>query len=187
MPGARTVVLDGVPDPTAPARRPAHQDVPARAADTGGTAEMPVRSDGRDLAEVAALYGIGVQEVAGRHCAHACRVGFCGCAPRFGYFTGLPGTPHVPRRGTPAPGFRAGGDLYDACTAAVRGRPAAADQPETADGNREARSLHRSGTRPCWFIVVTRVEEMWAREGSAAMKNVSTPASSWFMRAIGSS
>lgn len=50
---------------------------------------------------------------------------------------------------------------------------------------RDARSHHHSGTRSCWLIAVTRVEETWAGAGSAVMKNVSTSASSWFMRAIG--
>nr|BFD80832.1 allophanate hydrolase subunit 1 [Streptomyces sp. Xyl84] len=101
VPGERTVLLDGVPDPAALARLLAHWDVPARMEDAGGVVEIPVRYDGPDLAEVAALWGIGVQEVAARHCTYTYRVGFCGFSPGFGYLTGLPGTLHVPRRDTP--------------------------------------------------------------------------------------
>ncbi|WP_037854920.1 5-oxoprolinase subunit B family protein [Streptomyces sp. NRRL S-340] len=101
VPGARTVLLDGVSDPAALARRLARWDVPARAAGTGGVAEIPVRYDGPDLADVAALWGIRPQEVAARHSSYTYRVAFCGFAPGFGYLTGLPGPLHVPRRDTP--------------------------------------------------------------------------------------
>ncbi|MFB7599327.1 allophanate hydrolase subunit 1 [Streptomyces sp. NPDC056160] len=101
VPGARTVLLDGVPDPRALARRLAHWDVPARAADDGGVVEIPVRYDGPDLADVAALWGIGAHEVAARHSSCTFRVAFCGFAPGFGYLTGLPAALHVPRRDTP--------------------------------------------------------------------------------------
>ncbi|MFI9808653.1 allophanate hydrolase subunit 1 [Streptomyces sp. NPDC052301] len=101
VPGARTVLLDGVPDPDALARRIAEWDVPPRPADAGGAVELPVRYDGPDLAQVAALWGVGVDEVAARHSSYTYRVAFCGFAPGFGYLTGLPAALHVPRRDTP--------------------------------------------------------------------------------------
>ncbi|MCC5477752.1 5-oxoprolinase subunit B family protein [Streptomyces barringtoniae] len=101
VPGARTVLLDGVPHPEELARRIAHWDVPTRAADDGGVVEIPVRYDGPDLAQVAALWGVAVHEVAARHSSHTFRVAFCGFAPGFGYLTGLPAELHVPRRDTP--------------------------------------------------------------------------------------
>ncbi|MER6073322.1 allophanate hydrolase subunit 1 [Streptomyces sp. NPDC001817] len=101
VPGARTVLLDGVTHPEELARRISHWDVPARAADDGGVVEIPVRYDGPDLARVAALWGVAAHEVATRHSSHTFRVAFCGFAPGFGYLTGLPAHLHVPRRGTP--------------------------------------------------------------------------------------
>ncbi|WP_306189704.1 MULTISPECIES: allophanate hydrolase subunit 1 [unclassified Streptomyces] len=101
VPGARTVLLDGVPDPGELARRLADWDVPPRAADDGGVVEIHVRYDGPDLARVAALWGTGPDEVAARHSSYTYRVAFCGFAPGFGYLTGLPPHLHVPRRDTP--------------------------------------------------------------------------------------
>lgn len=90
VPGARTVLLDGVPDPDALARRVADWQVPPVADDTGAVVEIPVRYDGPDLADVAALWGVGPDEVGALHRSHAYRVAFCGFAPGFGYLTGLP-------------------------------------------------------------------------------------------------
>ncbi|WP_225094746.1 allophanate hydrolase subunit 1 [Streptomyces sp. CoH27] len=101
VPGARTVLLDGVTHPEQLARRIADWDVPSRAADDSGAVEIPVRYDGPDLPHVAALWGVAVEEVAVRHSAYTYRVAFCGFAPGFGYLTGLPTELHLPRRDTP--------------------------------------------------------------------------------------
>ncbi|MEU6810523.1 allophanate hydrolase subunit 1 [Streptomyces sp. NPDC046831] len=101
VPGARTVLLDGVADPEGLAHRLTEWDVPPRVTDDGGVVHIPVRYDGPDLADVAALWGIGTDEVAARHRSYTYRVAFCGFAPGFGYLTGLPAELHVPRRGTP--------------------------------------------------------------------------------------
>ncbi|MFG3212088.1 5-oxoprolinase subunit B family protein [Streptomyces tendae] len=101
VPGARTVLLDGVPDPEALARRIAGWEVPPVTDDTGDVVEIPVRYDGPDLADVAALWGVGPGEVGALHGSHTYRVAFCGFAPGFGYLTGLPPHLHVPRRSTP--------------------------------------------------------------------------------------
>ncbi|MEV5815981.1 5-oxoprolinase subunit B family protein [Streptomyces mutabilis] len=101
VPGARTVLLDGVGDPEALARGLADWQVPPAADDDGEVVEIPVRYDGPDLAEVAALWGVAPDEVAALHSAHAYRVAFCGFAPGFGYLTGLPEELQVPRRATP--------------------------------------------------------------------------------------
>ncbi|MFJ7231720.1 allophanate hydrolase subunit 1 [Streptomyces tendae] len=101
VPGARTVLLDGVPDPEALARRIARWEVPPVTDDTGDVVEIPVRYDGPDLADVAALWGVGPEEVGTLHGSHTYRVAFCGFAPGFGYLTGLPPHLHVPRRSTP--------------------------------------------------------------------------------------
>lgn len=101
VPGARTVLLDGVPAPEALARRLADWDVPTGTAGEGDAVEIPVRYDGPDLADVAALWGIAPEEVAARHSSYDYRVAFCGFAPGFGYLTGLPAELRVPRRATP--------------------------------------------------------------------------------------
>ncbi|MEW2159280.1 allophanate hydrolase subunit 1 [Streptomyces sp. NPDC007189] len=101
VPGARTVLLDGVARPGELARRIAAWDVPAHPSDTGGLVEIPVRYDGPDLARVAELWGVGADKVAARHSSYTYRVAFCGFAPGFGYLTGLPPELHVPRRETP--------------------------------------------------------------------------------------
>ncbi|WP_077800804.1 allophanate hydrolase subunit 1 [Streptomyces sp. JHA26] len=101
VPGARTVLLDGVRDPEALARRLAGWEVPAGAADDGTVVDIAVRYDGPDLADVAALWGVAPHEVASLHSCRTYRVAFCGFAPGFGYLTGLPPELHVPRRATP--------------------------------------------------------------------------------------
>ncbi|MGV9699544.1 5-oxoprolinase subunit B family protein [Streptomyces sp. NPDC003470] len=101
VPGARTVLLDGVRDPEALARRVAAWDIPAGAADDGAVVEIAVSYDGPDLPDVAAMWGVGPHEVAALHSALTYRVAFCGFAPGFGYLTGLPQELHVPRRDTP--------------------------------------------------------------------------------------
>ncbi|WP_399894807.1 allophanate hydrolase subunit 1 [Streptomyces sp. BBFR51] len=101
VPGARTVLLDGVPDPEALARTLTEWAVPPGGADDGDVVEIAVRYDGPDLADVAALWGVAPEEVAARHTSRTYRVAFCGFAPGFGYLTGLPPRLHVPRRSTP--------------------------------------------------------------------------------------
>ncbi|MFJ9040208.1 allophanate hydrolase subunit 1 [Streptomyces sp. NPDC102406] len=101
VPGACTVLLDGVPDPAALARRLTSWTVPAAPPADGDVVTLPVAYDGPDLADVAALWGVPEDEVAARHAACTYRVAFCGFAPGFGYLTGLPRALHVPRRATP--------------------------------------------------------------------------------------
>ncbi|MFB7509410.1 5-oxoprolinase subunit B family protein [Streptomyces broussonetiae] len=101
VPGARTVLLDGVPHPDDLARRITGWDMPARASDEGPAVEIPIRYDGPDLDRVAALWQVGVDEVGARHSSYTYRVAFCGFAPGFGYLTGLPEALHVPRHDTP--------------------------------------------------------------------------------------
>ncbi len=122
VPGARTVLLDGIEDHErgggrVPAARvptaqvPAARDrlardllswsVPPLHREARDTVEIPVVYDGPDLVEVAALWGVGADEVPALHSRTAFRVAFCGFAPGFGYLTGLPERLHVPRRTTP--------------------------------------------------------------------------------------
>lgn len=101
VPGACTVLLDGVGDPELLARRLMSWDIPLHAPEEGAVVEIPVVYDGPDLAGVAARWGVPEDEVAARHSAHTYRVAFCGFAPGFGYLTGLPAELHLPRHATP--------------------------------------------------------------------------------------
>jgi KipI family sensor histidine kinase inhibitor len=108
VPAARTVLVDGLPDPAAFAAMAAAWQVPPLAAGQGDAVELPVRFDGPDLAEVAALWGMSREGVAAVVTGTVFRVAFCGFAPGFGYLTGLPAHLHVPRRATPRTSVPAG-------------------------------------------------------------------------------
>ncbi|MFC4472079.1 allophanate hydrolase subunit 1 [Streptomyces xiangluensis] len=101
VPAARTVLLDGLDDPVRLAEQLTASQVPPVPSRAGEIVEIPVRYDGPDLAEVAALWDVPVHEVARIHAAAEFRVAFCGFAPGFGYLTGLPARYDVPRRATP--------------------------------------------------------------------------------------
>ncbi|MGW0519465.1 5-oxoprolinase subunit B family protein [Crossiella sp. NPDC003009] len=103
VPAARTVLVRFDPAATSFAALREHLDqhapppgmrAPAR------TVEVPVRYDGADLAEVAALTGLSGAEVVRRHLAGDYTVSFCGFAPGFAYVTGLDPALRVPRRDT---------------------------------------------------------------------------------------
>ena len=71
------------------------------AASTGRVVEVPVRYDGPDLDEVAALTGLTPQEVVRAHTGVPWRVGFGGFAPGFAYLVGGDPRLRVPRRHEP--------------------------------------------------------------------------------------
>lgn len=73
----------------------------APAAAAPPTVQIPVRYDGEDLAHVAELTGLTVEEVITRHTGADFTVAFCGFAPGFAYLTGLPAALQVPRRSSP--------------------------------------------------------------------------------------
>jgi len=108
IPGARTVLLDGVTDRAELAAELRSWDVAPVAAAEGPAVEIPCRYDGEDLAEVAARWGMSAPEAARRHAAAEYRVAFCGFAPGFGYLSGLPAHLAVPRRATPRTAVPAG-------------------------------------------------------------------------------
>ncbi|MFF3860950.1 allophanate hydrolase subunit 1 [Streptomyces sp. NPDC002209] len=108
VPAARTVLLDGVPEPGALAERIARWEVAPLAETEGPLVTVAVRYDGPDLAEVARLWGVAEREVAGIVGRTVFRVAFCGFAPGFGYLTGLPERYHLPRRATPRTAVPAG-------------------------------------------------------------------------------
>jgi KipI family sensor histidine kinase inhibitor len=77
--------------------------VPDAGVDPAGqaAAEIPVRYDGPDLAEVARLTGLRPGEVIARHAAREYTVGWLGFSPGFGYLTGLDPALQVPRLAAP--------------------------------------------------------------------------------------
>ncbi|MGC4833436.1 5-oxoprolinase subunit B family protein [Micromonospora vinacea] len=124
VPAARTVLLDGLPDPTTTARQlsrwaPAvaaattHADANDEAKtqdDTDGGADVvvPVTFDGPDLPAVAEHWGVDAAAVRHRLTSTRFRVAFCGFAPGFPYLTGLPAELALPRLATPRPRVPAG-------------------------------------------------------------------------------
>jgi allophanate hydrolase subunit 1 len=108
VPAARTVLLDGLDSPERFATELAGWRIPPLPAGQWDAIEIPVRYDGPDLAEVAALWGVAEDEVAGIHSGTEFRVAFCGFAPGFGYLTGLGERYLVPRRATPRTSVPAG-------------------------------------------------------------------------------
>ncbi|MFI8517926.1 allophanate hydrolase subunit 1 [Streptomyces sp. NPDC085481] len=108
VPAARTVLLEGVTAPDRLAAELRGWDVPALRAREAAAVEVPVRYDGPDLPEVAALWGVSVEAAARIHAEARFRVAFCGFAPGFGYLTGLGPRYEVPRRATPRTAVPAG-------------------------------------------------------------------------------
>jgi KipI family sensor histidine kinase inhibitor len=107
VPGARTVLFDGVPDPDALSERLAAW-TPGTAAQPGDLVEVAVVYDGADLEDVAARWGTDVDGVVSRHGAVEYVSAFCGFAPGFAYLSGLPEEYAVPRLDTPRPRIPAG-------------------------------------------------------------------------------
>ncbi|TDC48227.1 carboxyltransferase domain-containing protein, partial [Micromonospora sp. KC207] len=95
VPAARTVLLDGVPDPGRAAAlvagwTPRPTDAATPAGGAAAEVEVPVAYDGADLPVVAGHWGVDVPEVVARLTGTRFRVAFCGFAPGFAYLTGLP-------------------------------------------------------------------------------------------------
>lgn len=108
IPAARTILLDGVPDPAAVGRELRGWDVRPAAAPDGPVVEIPCRYDGEDLAAVASAWRVTAPEVARVHAGLEYRVAFCGFAPGFAYLSGLSEELAVPRRPTPRTAVPAG-------------------------------------------------------------------------------
>ncbi|HEY1488240.1 MAG TPA: allophanate hydrolase subunit 1 [Micromonosporaceae bacterium] len=117
VPGARTVLIDGVADPAALAALiEGWPEPPPAPASDGRLVEIPTIYDGPDLADVAALWDSTIDDVIAVHGGTEFRVAFFGFAPGFAYLTGLPRA--VPRRDTPRTRVPAGSvGLADAYSA----------------------------------------------------------------------
>ena len=102
VPGARTVLLDGVAD------LEVARDYLARWVPAGGSAdrvgplvELATTYDGADLDDVARRWGMTRAEAVATHSATELTVAFVGFAPGFAYCTGLPPELSVPRLDRP--------------------------------------------------------------------------------------
>jgi KipI family sensor histidine kinase inhibitor len=99
VPGARTVLLDGVTDPAALAARLRDWSIDPAVVPHEPTLLVDVIFDGIDLPFVAAHAGTSVASVVEVLTGTELTVAFCGFAPGFAYLSGLPW--NVPRLGTP--------------------------------------------------------------------------------------
>lgn len=110
VPGARTLLAVAHDPADLPAVAAALSVAPPPADESGPgrVFEIPVRYDGRDLADVAARTGIAVAEIAGVHAGVPHTVAFFGFAPGFGYLDGLPEALRVPRLPSPRVRVEAG-------------------------------------------------------------------------------
>ncbi len=100
VPGARTVLFDGVADHGA-LRSLIDRWTPGVEEVVGPLVELPTTYDGADLEAVAESWGTDTAEVVRRHQEVEFVAAFCGFAPGFAYLTGLPAELAVPRRSTP--------------------------------------------------------------------------------------
>jgi allophanate hydrolase subunit 1 len=107
VPGARTVLLDGVPPGTAALVAGWPEPDPATV-EPGPRLTIPVVFDGEDVPAVAELWQVDVDGVIARLAGTLFTVAFCGFAPGFGYLRGLPDELAVPRLPAPRPRVPAG-------------------------------------------------------------------------------
>jgi KipI family sensor histidine kinase inhibitor len=92
VPGAATVLLDGLVDPAATAALvEAWALPPATDQAEGPLVTIPVVYDGPDLDFVADHWSVSTEEAVARLSGTELRVAFCGFAPGFAYLTGLAG------------------------------------------------------------------------------------------------
>lgn len=101
VPGARTVVLEGVADVTAVEDALSAWTPGLAAGAAGRVVEVPVTYDGADLADVADRWGTDPAGVADRLAGTELVSAFCGFAPGFAYLSGLPTGLEVPRLDAP--------------------------------------------------------------------------------------
>ncbi len=108
VPGATTVLLDGIADPAASAAELSRWVLPPVAPVESPPVEIPCRYGGPDLASVAAHWKVSEDDVRVVHSSLHHRVAFCGFSPGFAYITGLGDRLSVPRLATPRPVVMAG-------------------------------------------------------------------------------
>jgi KipI family sensor histidine kinase inhibitor len=107
VPGARTVLLDGI-DPKRAAQDLPTWTIPPRTVNTDDVIEIDCIYDGPDLEEVASQWQVSTAEVVDIHTSVEQRVAFCGFAPGFAYIAGLGSGRVVARRSSPRTSVPAG-------------------------------------------------------------------------------
>ncbi len=100
VPGARTVLFDGVSDAESLEHLLAGW-TPEAQPEPGELVEVPVVYDGADLEDVADRWGTDVDGVVARHTQTEFVSAFCGFAPGFAYLAGLAEEYAVPRLDSP--------------------------------------------------------------------------------------
>jgi len=106
VPGAHTVLLDGVPSVAALAATLRSWPPPSATVVADDDLDIPVTFDGPDLDSVATLVGTSPEAVVTALTSTVFRVAFGGFAPGFAYLSGLPWS--VPRLDSPRPRVPAG-------------------------------------------------------------------------------
>jgi KipI family sensor histidine kinase inhibitor len=102
IPAARTVLIDGVPDPHNVVENLKKARTPGKTVKTSGPLiVVPTVYDGPDLDDVAERWDTSREGVVRRHTEIEFEVAFCGFAPGFAYLTGLPPELRVPRLSVP--------------------------------------------------------------------------------------
>jgi KipI family sensor histidine kinase inhibitor len=103
VPGARTILLDGLDDARATAAEISSWPPPEAAVERVETRQIniPIVYDGPDLDDVAALWHMTRPDTIATISAIEFRVRFFGFAPGFAYLAGLPAGLAVPRLATP--------------------------------------------------------------------------------------
>ena len=108
VPGACTVLLDGVRDHGRAARDIRSWTVPPMPGGSGPVTEIRCRYDGPDLPAVAAQWQVSVAAAVRIHTSIEHEVAFCGFAPGFPYIAGIGRGREVARRDSPRPAIPAG-------------------------------------------------------------------------------
>lgn len=107
VPGARTVLFDGLRDPEGLGSRIGAW-TPSAPAPAGPLIEVPMTYDGADLEFVAERWGTDADGVAARLGQAELVSAFCGFSPGFAYLSGLPAELAVPRLESPRSAVPAG-------------------------------------------------------------------------------
>jgi KipI family sensor histidine kinase inhibitor len=114
VPAAESVLVDGIADLGEAVDEVLGWSVGSVALTSPRLVQIDTVYDGPDLADVAEMWGIAIEDVIEIHTSALHQVAFCGFAPGFAYCTGIPRP--VPRRASPRarvePGSVALADLY---------------------------------------------------------------------------